>query len=101
MPLVRWWTNRFMSGVLSRRCGVRLTDTQSGYRCVRACAWRALEITTTRFDTESEMLIRAARAGIRITEVPIRTIYGDERSSINPIADALRWFRMLRRLKKL
>jgi glycosyltransferase involved in cell wall biosynthesis len=100
MPLVRWWTNRFMSRVISRRCGARLTDTQCGYRIIRASAWKAIEINATGFDMESELLIRGLFQGFRVAEVPIRTIYGSERSKIRPVRDALRWFRLLRRLKK-
>ena len=31
----------------------------------------------------------------------IQTIYGDEKSKVRPLADTLRFFRMLRRFKKI
>jgi len=52
---------------------------------------------TSRFDTESEMLIEAGRAGCRIVSVPVRTIYGAEKSKINPFVDTARFFRLVAR----
>jgi hypothetical protein len=44
---------------------------------------------------ESELLIKASRAGFRITSVPIKTIYGQEVSKINPVVDTCRFLRLL------
>lgn len=98
MPAVRKLTNRFMSGVLSRLAHKRLTDTQCGYRLIKITAWEALGISCERFDAESEMLVRACRMGMHVVEVPIRTIYGEEKSSMRPVRDTLRWLRLLWRL---
>jgi hypothetical protein len=100
MPPVRKITNWFMSGVLSKMAGVRLTDSQSGYRLISTEAWPKLGLDTSGFDTESEMLVRACRMGMTVVEVPIRTIYGDETSSIHPVRDTVRWVRLLARLKR-
>jgi glycosyltransferase involved in cell wall biosynthesis len=98
MPFVRRCTNRFTSWVLSRLSGRRLSDTQSGYRLVRVAAWPRLRPASGGFMAESEMLVKAARAGLRIAEVPIRTIYGDEVSHIHPVRDTLRFFGLVFRL---
>ncbi|MHC5056550.1 MAG: glycosyltransferase family 2 protein [Planctomycetota bacterium] len=100
MPPHRKITNWFMSRVLSRMAGTRLTDTQSGFRLVRTDAWFSLGLSTGGFDTESEMLVRASRLGMLVREVPIRTIYGDEVSSISPVRDTLRWIALLWRLRR-
>ena len=57
--------------------------------------FRDIPLETTRYDTESEILIRAGRRGAKIASVPVSTIYGDEVSSINPFVDTLRFFRMV------
>jgi glycosyltransferase involved in cell wall biosynthesis len=98
MPFVRKLTNWFMSGVLSALARHTLTDTQSGYRLIRTAAWFRLGLSTSRFDAESEMLVVACRSGMRVVEVPIRTIYGDELSHMRPVRDTLRWLRLLWRL---
>jgi glycosyltransferase involved in cell wall biosynthesis len=95
MPFVRRCTNRFMSGCLSRVAGVRLPDSQCGYRLMRLDAWAQLEINTSAFEIESEILVRFARARLGIAFVPIAVIYGDERSKIRPLRDTVRWFRWL------
>ena len=46
------------------------------------------------------MLIIASRAGFRIASVPISTIYSDEVSSIHPVRDTLRFFKLMRRYEK-
>ena len=100
MPPVRKVTNWFMSMVLSAVAGRKLTDTQSGYRFVRTGAWARLGVSTSRFDAESEVLVRACRLGMVVREVPIRTIYGDEKSKMRPVRDTLRWIRLLWRLSR-
>ena len=98
MPLVRRWTNRFTSWVLSRLAGRRLSDTQSGFRVVRLAAWKLARPESGRFAAESEMLVRAARAGLRISEVPVSTIYAGETSHVRPLRDTWRFFALVSRL---
>jgi glycosyltransferase involved in cell wall biosynthesis len=97
MPMIRKMTNRLTSTVISRRAGHPIDDTQSGYRLIRSSLLRGMTLVTRRFDTESEILIKAARSGAVIASVPIRTIYGDERSKIHPLKDTLRFFRLVMR----
>ena len=95
MPPLRRLTNWFMSMILSYAARARLTDSQSGYRLISTSAWGKLGLVTSGFATESEMLVRACRSGLKVAEVPIRTIYGDEVSSIHPGRDTLRWAMLL------
>jgi len=95
MPFVRRTTNRFMSFCLSRLAKVPLPDTQCGYRLMRLEPWRQLTINTDCFEIESEVLLQFARARLGIAFVPVKVIYGDERSKIRPMRDTVRWFRWL------
>jgi len=97
MPLVRRLTNRFMSWLLSRRMGRRVPDTQCGFRLYRCEGFPAVPDASRRFDYDSEILLLYAEAGARIGAVPVRVIYGDEKSKICPVKDTLRFIRMLRR----
>ena len=54
-----------------------------------------------RFDYETEMLIIASRKGFRIESVPISTVYSDEVSSIHPVRDTVRFFKLMQRYKTL
>jgi glycosyltransferase involved in cell wall biosynthesis len=92
MPLLRYLTNRFTSFVVSGMCRQQIPDTQCGYRLVKADVLTALELESSRYDIESEMLIKAAQKGFKIRSVPIQTIYGEECSTINPVTDTIRFF---------
>lgn len=91
MPSVRYWTNRFTSWVVSRLCKQYIPDTQCGYRLIKVSSLKKLELTCKKYDIESEMLIQAAENGMRIKSVPIKTIYGEEVSAINPIRDTIKF----------
>jgi glycosyltransferase involved in cell wall biosynthesis len=94
MPRIRIWTNRTTSRVVSRLAGQRIPDSQSGYRIMKTSVVRGLPLVTSRYDTESEILIRAARRGARIGAIPIESIYTRGVSHINPVIDTLRFLRL-------
>ncbi|MDR1613321.1 MAG: glycosyltransferase family 2 protein [Planctomycetota bacterium] len=100
MPFVRLWTNRVTSRILSRLARVRVPDTQCGFRLIRREAWRAAEVKTRNFEFEGEMIVNVGRKGFRVSSVPVKTIYGDEASTINPWRDTIRFFRMIWRLRR-
>lgn len=95
MPLVRRWTNQFMSWQIGKICKLPLPDSQCGFRLVRKELLPILLAAKDRFEFESESIILAARQGFRIGFVPVRTIYTDERSKIRPFRDTIRYIRMM------
>jgi glycosyltransferase involved in cell wall biosynthesis len=60
---------RFFAGLVSRLTGVRLTDTSSGLRVMRADMTGAVRQTQPQYQT-SELLIGALFQGFRVAEVP-------------------------------
>ena len=101
MPLVRRLTNRFMSWLLSRKMGQSVPDTQNGFRLYRTDVIPEMLIGMQRFAAESEILLEIAANGVEIGSVPIKVIYRDEHSKINPVRDTWRFFNMLRKWRKL
>jgi glycosyltransferase involved in cell wall biosynthesis len=97
MPLLRRATNRLTSAIISGLARQKVSDSQSGYRFVHIDILRKLRLRTYGYDTESEMLIQAGRMGYRITSLPISSIYGNEKSSIKPGRDTLRFVRLVLR----
>lgn len=65
-----WWISRF-----ARR---QHHDTQSGFRVYPRALLDGARYRTSRFDTETEQLLRAAKLGIPLVEVKVRTIYPPE-----------------------
>ena len=100
MPLVRRFVNRWMSRQISTACGQEIPDTQCGYRLLHRQLIPEVLGGAARFDYETEMLIVASRKGFRIASVPISTVYSDEVSSIHPVRDTLRFFKLMRRYKR-
>jgi glycosyltransferase involved in cell wall biosynthesis len=100
MPFVRRIVNRWMSGQISRLCGQHIPDTQCGFRMISAKAIPQVLSGSERFDYETEMLIVISRSGGKIGAVPISTVYADEVSSIHPVRDTLRFFKLMRRYRR-
>ncbi len=98
MPPLRAFTNFLTSLVTSCIAGCRISDSQSGFRLLRidTAGWMAAE--AGRFESETEILIRAARRGMKIRDVPVSTIYAGEQSKIDPSADTGRFILMALRL---
>jgi glycosyltransferase involved in cell wall biosynthesis len=101
MPLVRRIVNRYMSRRISRLCDQEIPDTQCGFRMLHRELIPELLQGADRFDYETEMLIVASRKDFQIESVPISTVYSDEISSIHPLRDTIRFFRLLRRYKRV
>lgn len=55
---------------INYRFGVRLTDSQSGFRAIRLDAARQIVLEEDITTTEQEMIIKFLRRGFRIAEVP-------------------------------
>ena len=100
MPRVRRFVNRWMSNRISAVCGQQIPDTQCGFRMLHRQLIPELLGGSARFDYETEMLIIASRKGLRIESVPISTVYSDEVSSIHPVRDTLRFFKLMQRYRK-
>jgi len=91
MPWLRRKTNRWMSKQLSRLTGVRLPDSQCGFRLAHLETLLQLPLRANRFEIESEMLVAFLSAGQKAGFVPIQTIYKTGASKIHPLADTCRW----------
>jgi glycosyltransferase involved in cell wall biosynthesis len=100
MPKMRRLSNRLSSWLASQAAGVPLPDSQSGYRLIRTDILRKVPLTTDGYEMETELLIGAARAGFRITDVPIPTCYGEETSHIQVGRDIVRFLGVLRRSRE-
>lgn len=83
-PLLRKITGGTFSGAVRLLTGLRLRDTQNGFKLFPAEAARQLlaEQTCPGFAFDVELLMRADRAGLRIAEVPVLYLH-DSRSSVH------------------
>lgn len=93
MPLVRFWTNRVMSAMISLAMGRWVPDTQCGFRYISTEVLAGIPVVTQSFEIETEILMKAARQGYAIKSVPVQCIYADEVSHIRPVQDAVKFLR--------
>ena len=91
------WTSRkgrgFSNFWVWASCGLRLGDSQSGFRIYPLPETLALGVVARRYQFEVEVLARAAWQGIPIVEVPISAAYGatlPRISHFRPFIDFLR-----------
>jgi glycosyltransferase involved in cell wall biosynthesis len=95
IPFPRSWANPFGSWLLSTALDTRIYDNQSGYRLYSRRLLETLELTTTGFELEVEVIVQAVCQGMRIGWVDIETIYDiDKTSYFHPIKDSFRFFQM-------
>lgn len=102
------WRSR-VGNALTRRlvrilAGQSLSDTQTGLRGIpRPLLPHLLEIASSGYEFELDMLIAARHQGHRFVEVPIRTVYGpgNAASHFNPLLDSARIYFVLVRFSAL
>jgi glycosyltransferase involved in cell wall biosynthesis len=73
-PLNRFG-NRFANRWVEIASGLRIPDTQSGFRIYPLRSTLALPLRARHFALETEVIIRSARAGTKIISVPVRVYY--------------------------
>ena len=83
LPGAMPWKNRYVgnplsTGLLNRLFRAGVSDVHCGMRGITKEAYRSLDLRTTGMEFASEMVIRAAMTGMKITEVPI-TFHPDGR----------------------
>jgi len=70
--------------------GIRLGDTQCGFRCYPLALVKQLKIRTGRYAFELEFLVRAAWVGAHVIPAPVRCVYQPEQlrhSHFRPVLD--------------
>ncbi len=99
MPGIRRFTNRWVSRRVSELADYRVPDALCGYRLAHLPSLQRLQLTSRRYEIESDMTVAFGRSGFPIASVPIRSRYLSERSKISPLWDTLRWFRWYHRAR--
>ena len=91
MPAARFYANVIGSAILSRFIGANVTDSQSGFRLIRADLLRRVRLTGAGYEIETEMLIKLVRAGAALERITVRRLqYEGAHSKIRPFWDTLR-----------
>ncbi len=86
MPLQRILSNKLTSWLLSQKVGVKIKDSQCGYRAFNRNVVKNILPTENGFEAETEMLIKVASNNFTIGFIDIPTIYNDNESKMKPMA---------------
>jgi glycosyltransferase involved in cell wall biosynthesis len=101
IPIVRRISNTIGRTTFSWALGRHVGDNQSGYRLISRRLMEAMLASQEQgFQFEVEMILVCVRQGYSLCGVPIRTIYADERSHIQPLRHILEFTRMLLRTRR-
>jgi glycosyltransferase involved in cell wall biosynthesis len=85
MPFQRIVSNKLTSFLLSKKTGLKIIDSQCGFRALSVEVLQKVHTRSNGYEAESEIIILAARAGFKIGFVEVQTIYGNEKSKLNPV----------------
>ena len=95
MPISRKFANLCSSAILSKITKQRINDSQSGYRLIKTDVLKRIKINEEGYQIETELLLKAAKKGFKIINVPIKTIYAGEKSHVRPFKTAFRFLRVV------
>jgi hypothetical protein len=91
----RYIGNPVLTGVLNRLFKVDSSDAHSGMRAFTADAYRRMALRSQGMELASEIVINAAKAGLRGTEVPITYHPREGESKLNSMRDGWRHLRFM------
>jgi glycosyltransferase involved in cell wall biosynthesis len=77
MPFVFKFGNSFINKVNDILFGIRLKDTQSGFRAFTADAYKKIRWDSQSYSVEAEMIANVGRKNLKYSEIFIKTIYSD------------------------
>jgi glycosyltransferase involved in cell wall biosynthesis len=89
MTFLRRFWNRLGVKAVARLCHSDITDSQSGFRLIRTEILKEIDFSTSRFETELELLIKACKKGFSVLSVPInpQKVDGTASSHFRPVVD--------------
>lgn len=93
MPGKNTFANKFSNFWFTLETGIRLADTQSGYRLYPLRKLRNIRLFTTKYEYELEIIVQAAWRNIRVANVPVKVYYppaGERVSHFRPLRDFTR-----------
>jgi glycosyltransferase involved in cell wall biosynthesis len=100
-PLHQYIGNPLLTWVLNTVFHTEFSDTHSGFRAIRADALKKLNLQSWGMEFASEMLIKASRERLLITEVPITYYPRETPSKLSSFSDGWRHVRFILLLKPM
>ena len=101
MPFSRKFANSFGKILFSWAMRQPIEDNQSGYRYIgKSIMEKSLQMKESGFEFEVEMILICMQNQMKLAWVPIKTIYGDEKSHIKPLRHIARFISLVFRVRQ-
>jgi glycosyltransferase involved in cell wall biosynthesis len=95
MPMHRKLSNTITSALVGLRTGLKIKDSQCGFRLIHRHVIERIQLEATGYEAETEFLIKAARCGCKIEFVPVQTVYGAEKSYMTHWATTVNFVKVI------
>jgi dolichol-phosphate mannosyltransferase len=87
-PIERRRVNEHVTAEINHRLGLKLTDAFCGFKAYRTTALAQLDLTEPGYAMPLQLWVQAARAGLKIEELPVPLIYlPNEKRSFGAVLD--------------
>ncbi len=97
-PWYRVLLGRTYSSLVRNMFGIDIHDYQCGCKLFKRSMWNEITVNCNDFGFDTELIIKAYRAGYKIKEVPVQW-QNDRSSKVNPFMDSIRMFKTLLKIK--
>lgn len=97
VPLIRYLGNKFSSVLVAFLFHSYVSDLLCGFRAMTKNTYKKIVWDSAGYGVETEMIVNAAKRGVKITEVPINAVYIDPvkgvtiLDAINILVDVVFW----------
>ena len=78
MPVILKVGNWFINKTINFLYGIKIKDSQCGYRAFTLKAYKKLRWKASDYSMESEMIAKIGKYNLHYAEIPIETIYSDK-----------------------
>jgi glycosyltransferase involved in cell wall biosynthesis len=78
MPFVLKFGNTVINTTLRSLYGMKIRDSQCGFRSFRADTYRKVRWQARDYFMETEMIVNTGKRKLRYRQIPIETVYGDK-----------------------
>ncbi len=90
MPFQKLVANKILSKLTSLASDIEIKDSQSGFRGMSRKVAESIKYDSTDYQWASEMIILLSKRGIKIVDVPIKTLYFKSRRRGAGFRDAIK-----------
>jgi glycosyltransferase involved in cell wall biosynthesis len=94
MPKKSTFANKFSNFWFLVQTGMKLPDTQTGYRLYPLGKMKCLRPFTSRYEAELELLVRCAWRGIKLISIPVKVFYAPKGERVSHFRPGIDFFRI-------